>query len=151
LFVARSATPVLFDTSVHRWVNGTVNVGANRVFPGAFTPISMPFEIGTVVRDVNRVEIDRVLRLPLAELLAEHLFSEATAVPRGIEPFEALAVKTTLGLTQKFQVAGNRDDVLAVLPLAPYFEVAKQLGGDIGFERSFYCRAEAFLGVSKMG
>jgi len=132
-------------------VNGTVNVGVNRAFHGAFTSVSGPFEIGTVVADVNGLEIDGVLRLHLAELLAESLFGEVTGVPRGREAIEALAMETAPGLAQKFEIVGDRNDVLAVLPFAPYFEIPEQLGGDVGFERFLYRCAEALFSRLKMG
>lgn len=73
-------------------------MGVNRISHGAFTLLCIPFEVRAVVADVNRVEIDCVLRIRLAELLTEVLFSEATGTPRRIQSFAALAMKTALGL-----------------------------------------------------
>ena len=127
-----------------------MNGGVNRVFDTAFTRVFVSSEIRAVVAHVTRFEIDGLLWLSLRQFSAEVLFAEPSRSPSGKEAFEGFPLKAALGSVQKFEVVCDGNDVLPVIPFSAYFEIAEDLGGNIGFKRSFDCRAETLFGRSKV-
>src|SRR5207249_7845156 len=119
-------------------------------FHTAFTSTFVSFEIGAVVAHVNGFEIDGLLWLSLRQISADIILAEASRSPCGEQAFEGFPVKAALGSVQEFEIVCDGNDVLPVVPFPAYFEIAEELGGNIGFERSFDCGAETFFGRSKV-
>src|SRR5215472_714328 len=149
--LAPGATSVLSITSVHR--RGERNgepTGEPRV-SCAVHPFSDSFvkRASPIPHKIGLKE-HCSFRSQLRKLQSQFALRNPSCDPCAVEVLETLAMEAPSCVIQKLEVRCHRHDVFMVFPLPANFEVMKDFGRYVGFERLLDVRAEALFRAAKL-